>query len=154
MDRETLVKLNGDVAQLKGIMQPFNDAAAQANKGFIELGRTLNLEAQRRNAILRALFYSSVKAASPTIGRKRRARRARGRRLEVKAGNKTNNEFQSYDSVCPPISSNHIAISEDGELSFVYRAHIEHTSGVTPDGSEYKAIVRSIKPISARIKAL
>jgi hypothetical protein len=81
MDRETLVKLNGDVAQLKEALRAFGAALNEIIKPFAEFRRTLNLELQRRDEIMRGLFYSWVNEESFPIGRKRRRRRARGKRL-------------------------------------------------------------------------
>jgi hypothetical protein len=110
MDKETLAKINGDVTRLKDIMQPFNDAVAQANKGFIELMRTVIVEncnmrekldiilldskqfasilSEHTKAVMDRVYHNTRPnylsifiSASPTIGRKRRNRRARGRKL-------------------------------------------------------------------------
>jgi hypothetical protein len=81
MDKELVAKINNDVAQLKEALRAFGAALNESIKPFAEYRRKLNLELQRRDEIMRGLFYSWVNEESFPIGRKRRRRRARGKRL-------------------------------------------------------------------------
>ena len=81
MNKELVAKINANIAQLKETMRAFGAALDESSKPFVEFSHKLNLELQRRNEIMRGLFYSWVNEESFPIGRKRRRRRARGKRL-------------------------------------------------------------------------
>jgi len=81
MNKELVAKINANMAQLKEALRAFGAALNESSKPFVEFSRKLNLELQRRDEIMRGLFYSWVNEESFPIGRKRRRRRARGKRL-------------------------------------------------------------------------
>ena len=139
---------DGEINQ--GLIDAFNlpirSKAACAQHLADAARRVINQTYNNQNPFFGRGTRSIMKNPTPSLGRKRRARRARGRRLEAKA---LRWEKRMARIIAMDETSN--KLRKHGELSFYYRAQIEHMPGVTPDGEEYKAIVRSMRPVSAGI---